>query len=200
MNASGHFRTITKHKLTIMKYCFRAGLYKQGIMHDLSKYTPTEFIPGARYYQGNRSPNNAQREAEGSSTAWLHHKGRNKHHLEYWIDYPARRAPEPGPDGRISEYNAEGSGTLAGSKMPPNYVIEMFLDRIAACKTYQGEAYTDKSPLEYYNKGRSLIILHPASKRLLEKLLVMLAQKGEAYTMKSVRWLVKDIKSGRILY
>lgn len=61
MKAWGHFKTITKHKLMVMKYCFRAGLYKQGLLHDLSKYSPTEFLVGCKYYQGDRSPNNAER-------------------------------------------------------------------------------------------------------------------------------------------
>ena len=81
-----HFKTITRHKLLVMKYCFRIGLYKQGLLHDLSKYSPTEFLVGCRYYQGTRSPNNAEREDIGVSTSWLHHKGRNKHHFEHW-DY-----------------------------------------------------------------------------------------------------------------
>ena len=82
-----HFKTITRHKLLVMKYCFRIGLYKQGLLHDLSKYSPTEFLVGCKYYQGTRSPNNAEREDIGVSTSWLHHKGRNKHHFEHWVDY-----------------------------------------------------------------------------------------------------------------
>ena len=87
MNIKGHFETITRHKLLVMKYCFECGLYEQGLAHDLSKYSPTEFIPGCIYYQGDHSPNEAERAAKGYTSAWLHHKGRNKHHLEYWIDY-----------------------------------------------------------------------------------------------------------------
>ena len=87
MKAWDHFCTITHHRHLVRHYCFMAGLYWQGLTHDLSKYTWPEFRVGAKYYQGTRSPNNAEREAIGYSTAWLHHKGRNKHHLEYWIDY-----------------------------------------------------------------------------------------------------------------
>ena len=85
----GHFTTITRHKILVMKECFKIGLYKQGLTHDLSKYSPTEFLVGCKYYQGNRSPNEIERREKGYSAAWLHHKGRNKHHLEYWIDYAA---------------------------------------------------------------------------------------------------------------
>ena len=92
MNIKGHFETITRHKLLVMKYCFACGLYEQGLAHDLSKYSPTEFIPGCIYYQGDHSPNEAEREAKGYTSAWLHHKGRNKHHLEYWIDYSTTKA------------------------------------------------------------------------------------------------------------
>ena len=92
MNIKGHFETITRHKLLVMKYCFECGLYQQGLTHDLSKYSPTEFIPGCIYYQGDHSPNEAERAARGYSSAWLHHKGRNKHHLEYWIDYTTNPA------------------------------------------------------------------------------------------------------------
>ena len=96
MNAWRHFKTITHHKLLVMKYCFRIGLYRQGLLHDLSKYSPTEFCVGARYYQGTRSPNNAEREATGASRSWMHHKGRNRHHFEYWVDYGI--APGSGAD------------------------------------------------------------------------------------------------------
>ena len=117
MNIKGHFETITRHKLLVMKYCFECGLYQQGLTHDLSKYSPTEFIPGCIYYQGDHSPNEAERAARGYSSAWLHHKGRNKHHLEYWIDY----APD-------------GDHAMAGMRMPARYVAEMVCDRIAASK------------------------------------------------------------------
>ena len=81
-----HFKTITKHKLLVMDGCFQVGLYRQGLTHDLSKYSPTEFWVGARYYQGDKSPNAAERAEKGYSEAWMHHKGRNRHHYEYWTD------------------------------------------------------------------------------------------------------------------
>ena len=114
MNIKGHFETITRHKLLVMKYCFACGPYEQGLAHDLSKYSPTEFIPGCIYYQGDHSPNEAEREARGYTSAWLHHKGRNKHHLEYWIDYSTTKTG------------------LTGMKIPLRYVCEMVCDRVAA--------------------------------------------------------------------
>ena len=169
-NFKGHLKTINSHKMLVMKHCFKVGLYKQGLLHDLSKYSPVEFIPGVIYFQGNKSPNSVQREIEGCSTAWLHHKGRNKHHYEYWIDYSVTK-----------------NMALSGMKMPVKYIVEMFCDRIAASKTYNKEQYTDRHPLEYYIKGHDHYVIHPESDALLRKLLVMLAKKGEDYTFKYIR-------------
>lgn len=166
MHPIKHFKTITYHKWLVMKGCFLVGLYRQGICHDLSKYMPSEFLVGAKYYQGNRSPNNAEREAIGYSGAWLHHKGRNKHHYEYWLDYSLKGV----------------EGVMAPSPMPVRYIVEMLIDRVAACKVYQKEDYTPKSPLEYFQRGKDYSILHEKTNLLLLFLLKMMAAKGEEYT------------------
>ena len=169
MNIWKHFCTINHHKMLVMKGCFQVGLIKQGLLHDLSKYSPTEFIVGCKYYQGNMSPNNAEREAIGYSSAWLHHKGRNKHHLEYWIDYGVG-------DGRDGQKTHRG---ICGMKMPIKYVAEMYVDRVSASKNYQRDKFKLDSPLQYYLKGRKYYILNEDTKAMLELLLVMLAVKGE---------------------
>ena len=121
----GHLYTITRHKIYVMKACFKAGMYKQGLLHDLSKYSPIEFIPGVKYYQGgNRSPINKEKEVKGYAQGWLHHKGRNRHHFEYWIDYCTN--PHDG---------------LIGVKMPKKYVAEMVIDRMSASKNYHPKNY-----------------------------------------------------------
>ena len=154
----------------VMKYCFKVGLYKQGLLHDLSKYSYTEFSVGAKYYQGTRSPNDAEREDKGYSGAWLHHKGRNKHHLEYWIDYSSNRS--------------EG---LVGCRMPVKYVVEMFCDRVAASKIYQGKNYTDDCALNYFLRAKQNRIIHEKTSDLLESWLKMLAEKGEKETFAYIR-------------
>ena len=169
MNIWKHFCTINHHKILVMRGCFQVGLIRQGLLHDLSKYSPTEFIVGCRYYQGNMSPNNAEREAVGYSSAWLHHKGRNKHHLEYWIDYGVG-------DGRDGQKTHRG---ICGMKMPIKYVAEMYVDRVSASKNYQRDKFKLDSPLQYYLRGRKYYILNEDTKAMLELLLVMLAVKGE---------------------
>jgi len=175
MKAFRHLMTITKHRLLVMKHCFCVGLYWQGFIHDLSKYSPTEFLIGAKYYQGDRSPNDMERKEFGYSKAWLHHKGRNKHHSEYWIDY-----------------SADPNEKVAGMEMPIKYVVEMFCDRMAAGKTYRGAVYTDKDPWEYYSMGSHKAIIHENTRELLEKLLLMLAKEGET---KTFAYIKKDVLS-----
>lgn len=165
-----HFMTITKHRRLVRQGCFKVGLYWRGLVHDLSKYSPSEFWTGAKYYQGYRSPNNAEREAVGYSGAWLHHKGRNKHHFEYWMDYSA----------------TELKGFVP-AKMPTKYIVEMFMDRVAACKNYNGTKYTDADPYQYYMNGREHIIMETESKALLERLLLMLKERGEKETYHYIR-------------
>lgn len=170
-NFKGHLHTILRHKRLVRHYLFRAGLYRQGIMHDWSKYSPVEFWNGVRYYQdGRRSPNKAEKEDHGYSAAWLHHKGRNRHHFEYWIDLPV-----------------DASEGLSGMPMPSRYVIEMFCDRMAASRNYNMESYDDSFPLAYYEKNKSHYTMHPDTAALLETLLHKLADEGEDAVFRYIR-------------
>lgn len=177
-----HWRTVARHRRLVRRYCFRLGLYWQGLTHDLSKYAPSEFLPGAKYYQGTRSPNDAQRLQEGYSSAWLRHKGRNRHHFEYWTDY--------GPHG-------EG---IIGVEMPPQYVAEMFCDRLAASKVYRGKDYTDADPYAFFLKGKDKrLLIHPATSDLMETILRILRDQGEdaafAYVRREVLGRKQDLAS-----
>ena len=144
-----HFRTITLHRHKVIANCARAGILWQGLRHDLSKYSPTEFIPGAKYFQGTRSPNEKERELYGYSQAWMHHKGRNRHHYEYWNDYNPK------------------SKQIENVEMPVKYVIEMFCDRVAASKIYNGKNYTDGAPFTYFCRIRGTVCT-PTQKHCLK--------------------------------
>ncbi len=169
MKAWQHLKTITYHKWLVMKGCFRVGLYRQGLTHDLSKYSPTEFRIGVRYFQGNRSPNGAEREEKGYSEAWMHHKGRNRHHYEYWNDL----------NRETRHYESV--------PMPRRYLAEMVMDRIAACRVYQGKAYTDASAYTYFSKSADRALMHPRTERELEFLLAMLRDQGEQKTFRYIK-------------
>ena len=164
-----HLSTINHHRRLVRKYCFRLGLYRQGLTHDLSKYSPTEFIPGVKYFLGTKSPNVAEREDIGYSTAWMHHQGRNRHHFEYWNDYSAQGGPK------------------AGVKMPPRYFAEMVCDRIAASRTYNKDKYDDSMPLDYFTKSKDHLLMHPDTREQLLMVLTMLRDKGEKETFAYIR-------------
>lgn len=164
-----HFKTITTHRFIVMKGCFFMGLIRQGLTHDLSKYSPTEFWNGARYYQGVRSPNARERELKGYSEAWIHHKGRNRHHYEYWTDM------------------SKATGHYESVPMPRRYLAEMVADRVAACKVYEGKNYTPGSALAYLQRSREKNLMNPRTLQELDYLLTMLRDRGEKETFRYIR-------------
>ncbi len=169
-----HFNVITKHRHRVIYHCFKCGIFMQGLKHDLSKYTPSEFISGAKHFLGNRSPNEEERRIYGYSKAWIHHQGRNKHHFEYWKDYNMQ------------------THLIEPVKMPYRYVVEMFCDRVAASKIYQGKNYTDKHPLEYFVRSKKTRTIHPQTSDELEHLLEMLSKHGEKPTFAFIKKRIKN--------
>ncbi len=176
MKAWQHFKTITHHRHLVCKGCFKVGLYWQGLTHDLSKYSPTEFRIGAKYYQGTRSPNSEERTLHGYSTAWVHHKGRNRHHFEYWTDL----------NRETRRYDAV--------PMPRKYLVEMVMDRRAACMTYEGGSYAPGSELRYLERSIEKELLHPQTLRELTYILAMLRDEGEK---KTFAYLKKEVLKGK---
>lgn len=173
---TGHFWTITRHRHKVMKHCAKAGIFLQGLRHDLSKYSPAEFVPGVKYYTGKYSPNEGERREYGYSSAWMHHKGRNKHHFEYWIDY------------NLETHRNEPV------EMPYCYVAEMFCDRVAASKIYNGKNYKQTDPLAYFERRKPHRSIHLKTRDEIEKLLRMNADKGEDETFKYIRKKLKEYK------
>ena len=176
MNIWRHFKTITYHRWLVRQGCFQVGLYWQGLIHDLSKYSPTEFWVGVKYFQGDSSPNGAERKAKGYSEAWMHHKGRNRHHYEYWTDMsPVTKQYESVP-------------------MPRKYLAEMVADRVAACKVYEAERYTAGSALAYLTRSREKSLMEPETLKQLTYLLTMLQNRGEKETY---RYIKRDVLRGK---
>lgn len=158
-----HFKTICKHKWYVMKYCFKCGFYWRGLTHDLSKFGITEFFSSAKYFQGTRSPIDAEKEKRGYSLAWQHHKGHNPHHWEYWIDNV-------------------GTKENTAIRIPYQYVIEMICDWLGAGIVYSGHKVKDnepyREPLEFYNKKKGERIFHPETQKLIEDCLEMIAEES----------------------
>ena len=163
----GHLKTVSTHRREVRRLCFKLGLYKRGILHDLSKYSPTEFWNGVRFFTGEKSPHVGERLEYGYSKAWLHHKAKNKHHSDYWIDIFDRQ-PTP-------------------VDMPAEYFAEMFCDRVAACKIYLKEKYTDASPLEYYLTHKRENYMSDRTKDKLKYFLMHLKDFGEEKTFQVLK-------------
>ena len=125
----GHLITVLTHKWWVLYYACQAGIPWQGFVHDLSKFHPIEFFEGVKYYNGKISPINTCKVENIFSNAWFHHKGRNPHHYEYWIDY------------------LDNGGVPM--KMPSKYIKELVCDWIAAGKTYYGKDFTFEKEFNY---------------------------------------------------
>ena len=173
-NAYLHLKMVYLHRKYVRRYCFKCGLYKQGLTHDLSKYSLTELLPSIKYYQGDRSPLDQERDIYGYSKAWLHHKGRNKHHWEYW-------------------YALLQNG-FDPIEMPINYLIESVCDRMAACRLYLKETYTDASPYEYFMQNKDRLYMHPSSAKELERILLYLKENGEDKTFEMLKKMIQENK------
>lgn len=172
----GHLLTVLRHKRLVFIHCVKAGIPVRGVFHDMSKFSPREFYYGIKYFKGDKSPNEGEREAYGYSKAWMHHKGRNRHHFEYWTDYNLTdRCVRP-------------------VKMPLDCVVEMFCDRVAASKTYNKEKYTDKDPITYFMSRKAHRFIHPETEAFIEKLLKMLSVIGEEKTFAYIRKYRKNHK------
>ena len=156
-NIFKHFKLITKHKWVVFKLCCKAGIPWRGLLHDLSKYSPTEFFESVKYYQGTHSPIVEAKKDKGYSEAWLHHKGRNKHHSEYWIDLSA---PEKTPI------------------MPYKYTVEMLCDKLAAGIVYEGKKWTKEYELEYWQREKEKIMINLKLENLVTDFLTQVSEKG----------------------
>ena len=159
MHIIKHFITITSHRIKVMNMCFKCGIVWRGLTHDLSKYSPKEFIEGAKYYVGTYSPNAECRRLTGKSEAWLHHKGRNPHHIEYWVD------------------------SNEAVMMPYPYAVESICDRIAAGKTYKKKEFNQTNPLKYWYAHLGQTPVHEKTADFFEHVLTDLSIHGEKYIL-----------------
>lgn len=171
-NLIGHFCLITKHKWVVFKLCVKVGQPWRGLVHDLSKYSPTEFWEGVKYFNGGHSPIVDCKKKEGYSKAWLHHRGRNRHHLEYWVDV---KAPEKTPI------------------MPYKFVAEMLCDKLAAGIIYMGKDWTKEYELQYWLKERGEEEVNEQIKLLITDFFTQVSKDGinKVLTKKNVKELYK---------
>ena len=160
-NAIKHTDLVFRHKWRVFINCTKCGLPWRGLVHDLSKFSPTEFFESVKYYQGNRSPIGVCRKETGCSYAWLHHKGRNKHHIEYWLD----------PECKIQP------------KMPYKYAVDCVCDKLAATRVYAGKGYSKNLPLDHWNKYGCKVVGNPDTMRFIEEIFIDVEKHGEGFVL-----------------
>lgn len=171
-NAIKHFKLITHHKWVVFKLCCKIGIPWRGLLHDLSKYSPTEFRESIKYYVGNYSPITGAKRDKGYSEAWLHHKGRNKHHVEYWVDH---NAPDVTP------------------VIPYKYAAEMICDKLAAGIIYEGKKWTKEFELSYWERERERVEVNPKIKNFITAVMTEVAEDGidKTLTKRNIKQLYK---------
>lgn len=171
-NIVGHFMVITRHKWVVFKLCCKVGQPWRGLVHDLSKYSPTEFWEGVKYFNGKHSPITDAKKDKGYSQAWLHHKGRNKHHTDYWVDLSA---PDKTPI------------------IPYQYVAEMLCDKLAAGIVYKGKDWTKEYELDYWLNERDKTLVNDQVEALITEFLTQVSKDGidKVLTKKNVKALYK---------
>lgn len=150
INTFRHFKKVCTHKRWVFYYCCKVGIPFQGLVHDLSKFSPTEFWESVKYYQGTSSPIDACKKENGWSAAWMHHKGRNKHHYEYWQD------------------NFDNGGNPI--EMPMKYKKEMLCDYLGAGRAYHGKSFNFEKELKWWKSKKSKpIAMHPNDIAFIDK-------------------------------
>ena len=170
-----HLRKIQTHRKWVRHYCFSIKLYKQGLLHDLSKYSPTEFWESVKYYQGTSSPIDAAKKDKGYSMAWFHHRGRNYHHYEMWQD----------------DFDHGGKPLL----MPYKYFAEMICDYLAAGRAYMDEKFSFVAENEWWKKKRAKGLAMPENQmKMIDFIFNQLAEREERDgTTWTENWLTKSI-------
>ena len=160
-NFFGHLFLVLRHKRRVFINCAKCGLIWRGLVHDMSKFSPTEFLESVKYFQGNRSPIGACRRDIGYSLAWLHHKGRNRHHIEYWHDPTCDADPI----------------------MPYQFAVECVCDKLAATRVYAGKKYNQSMPLEHWRMHGALEGGNPKTAKFVESVFIDVRDRGEKYVL-----------------
>lgn len=156
-----HLHMVNKHRFLVFIHAVKCGIFWQGLTHDLSKYSPTEFFESVKYYTGTGSPIHNCRKHNGYSLAWLHHKGRNKHHFEYWYDVQNK----------------------VQMNIPYKYAVEHICDAMAASKCYNRKNYNDSCLINYFNKHIDEYTLNNQMKNFFIKVFTDLAENGEKFIL-----------------
>ena len=151
-----YLRYVLRHKYYVWRGCQIVGGLSlwRAIVHDWDKFLPDEWFPYARTFY---APDGSKQYIESPefAAAWNKHQKRNRHHWQWHLITWDRGDTEALP-------------------MPEIDVREMAADWIGAGWAITG----NPDPLPWYGKNREKIKLHPASRELLEELLLVAPSQG----------------------
>lgn len=172
-----HFHTVNKHRFLVFINECKVGIPFLGLKHDLSKYSPKEFINSAKYYNGHYSPIVNERLNEGLySSIFNHHTNKNKHHYEYYID--------------VNE------GDILLIQMPFKYSLEYVIDVISASKTYLGKDFKKDEPLKFFLLYKDTTFMHSMTLDYITQLLTLYSKNGfKSIKKKYSKKLYKEYES-----
>lgn len=155
----GHLKVVTIHRTKVFWYCLKAGIPINGLKHDLSKFSYTEFVRSVKYFKGTASPIfNERIDNEYYSDISVHHTNKNKHHFEFWIDI--------------------FKGDIVLKKMPLKYAIEYALDMISASSTYEGKSFKKEDVLNFFLARKDWYLMHEATKEFVIYILTEYKDNG----------------------
>lgn len=172
-----HFKTVCKHKYWVFRYSLLAGIPIRGLVHDLSKFSPTEFLTSVEYYTGKQSPVNVERNLKQYSTIWLHHRGRNPHHFEYWVD----------------KRSVGKNFSLVVVPMPFKYALEMICDWLGAGRAYLGKDFSMAKQVEFFDTATFSPFIHPQTKEFVRLMYEELLKAQDKQAEKEVFKMAEDL-------
>jgi hypothetical protein len=150
-----YLKALLRHKWFVFLEACKLGIPFLGIVHDISKFLPDEFIPYARFFYGEYEGLKKEVVKEDFDRAWLKHLHRNKHHWQRWLLI--------NDNGIVIQYPEKTFKQVEPQNIPPRYLSEMIADWRGA-----GRAYGNPDTKRWYLKNRNNIILHPVSQILVE--------------------------------
>lgn len=170
-----HLKTVFTHKYYVFIYCKKCGIPIRGLLHDMSKLSPIEFINNIKYVEPGKSPITVAKERDGYSKAWMHHKSHNPHHHVYWMD-------------RFDE------GCYV-TRMPYKYMVECLCDHLGANKAYNPKSktpYTDE--INWWKKERQTTVMHPDNIKFLDEVLYSLYLCETEYGNNIIKYILNKKK------
>lgn len=171
MNFFKHLWVVIKHKYNVLNFASKLGIFWTGLVHDLTKFSPTEFGRSVKYFDGRRSPTIVERkEHDNFSYICVAHTGRNKHHWQYWVDYTR--------------------DDIVVNRMPFVNSLEYVADVLSASKVYNPKEFNYMVAYNYFKEHSKTYLQHPATKEFI----LWCIKEINDYGFKAVKKKVTKIK------